>query len=319
VLHGGTGNMVSAETWIWNGSWTRAADGPARTFHAIAWDRSGQLVIFGGTDQNAVKQNKSFAWDGAQWVQLAGTDATGRFDHTMGPDVAPGQLLMYGGQGPLGVNRELWQRAAGGWTLLTNASAQRAQGVRFTFDPIANVVVSSGGDLNANDTFAWNGTTWSPIGDGFVRTDHVQDYDAARRRIVAFSGTAGPATNDTTEFDGTSWTRLDIAGALPPIRTRAAGFYDPIRHELVIMGGAMGATFLDDTWVLRWESATPDDACDGTDLDGDGVTGCADPDCWARCTPRCAPGATCDPDDPKCGDGVCNPELETPELCPDDC
>ena len=39
-------------------------------------------------------------------------------------------------------------------------------------------------------------------------------------------------------------------------------------------------------------------------LDGDGLRGCADPDCWASC------GA--------CGNGTCDP-LETCSSCPSDC
>jgi cysteine-rich repeat protein len=320
VLHGGTGAAVLNETWIWNGAWTQVANGPDRTFHTIAWDRDGQLVMFGGTDQTAIRRAESFAWDGTQWNQLGGTNATARFDHVMGPGVVPGQLMMYGGQNATGINVELWQRDAAGWQLVTNdATPLRVQNVRFTFDPIANAMFSIGGDINSHKTFSWNGSAFTETGEGLVRTDQVQDYDPARRRIVVFSGTAGPATNETNEFDGTTWTRVDVVGSPPPARTRAAGFYDPIRHELVIMGGASGASFRGDTWVLRWQSATPDDACDGTDLDGDGAIGCDDPDCWARCTPRCPPGASCAPGQPQCGDGTCNSDLETHELCPDDC
>jgi hypothetical protein len=63
----------------------------------------------------------------------------------------------------------------------------------------------------------------------------------------------------------------------------------------------------------------------GFDGDGDGLIGCDDPDCWGRCTPLCPPDSTPDwPDDcdtalPHCGDGVCNPNLETQRLCPGDC
>lgn len=96
-------------------------------------------------------------------------------------------------------------------------------------------------------------------------------------------------------------------------------FYDPIRHAVVAFGGFIATGSLGETWLMRWESPTPDEACDGTDADADGLAGCADPDCWARCTPRCMPGTTCDDADPRCGDLICNPYLEDAALCPSDC
>ena len=55
------------------------------------------------------------------------------------------------------------------------------------------------------------------------------------------------------------------------------------------------------------------------DSDFDGLVGCKDPDCSGRCSPFCPPGTTCDDTLPHCGDGVCNPTLESCELCPQDC
>jgi hypothetical protein len=54
-----------------------------------------------------------------------------------------------------------------------------------------------------------------------------------------------------------------------------------------------------------------------TDSDGDGRTGCADPDCWGRCSPLCPPGETCTPGAPHGGDGV-RGAVEDSSICPDD-
>ena len=59
------------------------------------------------------------------------------------------------------------------------------------------------------------------------------------------------------------------------------------------------------TWMLDWVSVDPAENCAlGRDGDGDGLAGCADPDCDVQCA--------------ACGDGVCNP-LESCRLCPADC
>jgi hypothetical protein len=41
-------------------------------------------------------------------------------------------------------------------------------------------------------------------------------------------------------------------------------------------------------------NASTSESCIATeDLDGDGLAGCADADCWFTCTPACPPYATC--------------------------
>ena len=322
VLHGGTSTISEKDTWLWNGVWTKVADGPQRTFHAIASDRAGRILIFGGTDGGGIRQSGTFAWDGSGWspVVIPGAPPDARFDHVMSPDVVAGQVVVYGGVASTGVTVDTWVLEPTGWKMRLLAGVANQQDLRFTYDPIAALVIVVGGSPTTHDTWRWNGMTYTRHGDGLQRVDHVQDWDSARRRIVVFGGADPSNSNETDEFDGETWTKLATGGPLPPKRTRGAGFYDPIRHELVIMGGQQNTTYLGDTWILQWTSTTPDDACDGTtDLDGDRLKGCDDPDCWARCTPRCPPGTTCDPSAPHCGDGVCNPALETPTLCPSDC
>lgn len=76
----------------------------------------------------------------------------------------------------------------------------------------------------------------------------------------------------------------------------------------------------DAVWRLSWDSDTPDEVCElDLDTDGDGLAGCADPDCWLLCTPTCMPGLTCDPAAPHCGDGTCDPAHENCRNCPSDC
>jgi hypothetical protein len=89
---------------------------------------------------------------------------------------------------------------------------------------------------------------------------------------------------------------------------------------VLIFGGLRTQTepVLRDVWQLRWDGgALPDTCRDESDPDGDGLAGCMDPDCDAVCSPRCIAGAPCDL--PRCGDGVCNDQLENCRICPGDC
>jgi hypothetical protein len=134
----------------------------------------------------------------------------------------------------------------------------------------------------------------------------VLTYDRRRQRVVLFGGHSRfRAESDLWEWDGVTWAPRTPSAAPPP-RSGAAGVYDPIHGELIVVGGTLGAgSSLDDLWAARFASVTsPADRCVDVDTDGDGLAGCADPDCSARCA--------------YCGDGTCDP-VESYLICPGDC
>jgi hypothetical protein len=107
----------------------------------------------------------------------------------------------------------------------------------------------------------------------------------------------------------------------PEVIQRPAAAYDAVMAEIVLFGGTGSVLGNDNAriWRHRFSSAAhPADSCLDTDTDGDGLVGCADPDCWGRCQPFCPPRTTCDTSTPHCGDGTCS-ALEDYRLCPADC
>ncbi|MBI4867358.1 MAG: hypothetical protein HY816_10440 [Candidatus Wallbacteria bacterium] len=98
-------------------------------------------------------------------------------------------------------------------------------------------------------------------------------FDSTRQRTVLFGGSAGAAsTNDTWEWDGTSWTLLQADTATPganqPVqRNSHVMAWDSVRQRLVLFGGADNlAASLNDTWErsgTTWTNVQADTATPG--------------------------------------------------------
>jgi hypothetical protein len=129
--------------------------------------------------------------------------------------------------------------------------------------------------------------------------------------------------NDVWELDREHSTWVPVAlGVYPPPATGASLSPSLDGSGVTLIGGqqgvGIGAQYLADLWQLRWDGVHADESCTPPfDADGDGLIGCADPDCWPRCAPLCPPGTTCDQAAPHCGDGRPS-SLESCTLCPAD-
>lgn len=310
-----------------------ATNGPARAHASLAYDAArGVTVMFGG-DNGGNEQQETWTYDGTTWTNhnispSASPDA--RADAGMVYDAKHGEVVLYGGNANSGAFGDTWVWNGTAWTQRTPAhSPPPLTGTSMTYDPIRERVVLFGGIpqgvsiLPSDATWEWDGTDWTqvmvpgPLGREYAS----MAWDPDRRRVVLFGGVVSPLTpaNDTWEFDGTAWAPLPIPTAPSP-RLEATLVPSSDGSALVLVGGSVAANGagLAEAWRLRWQSGAPDDACDQSDFDHDTLVGCADPDCWAVCTPLCPPGAACDPAAPRCGDAQCS-GLETCRSCPQDC
>jgi len=85
-------------------------------------------------------------------------------------------------------------------------------------------------------------------------------YDSNRGRIVLFGGVGGTppysssdALDDTWEFDGVSWRRVDMENT-PPGRWAHTMVYDTVRHRIVLFGGYNVDQQFGDTWEYDGET-----------------------------------------------------------------
>ena len=330
VMFGGVGLGGGRlnDTWIWDGSDWRAAQlavaPPARAEHALAFDTArGRAVLFGGgaVDHSApdgvTRLGDTWEWDGAAWTeQHPRTSPPPRRGHGMAYDAAHGETLLFGGEqrGSLLGDQWIWDGTQ--WTAVALATApQRRTEFSLAYDESRQRVVLFGGQGDAgrlSDVWEWDGASWTDRTPPTVylpaaRTGATMVYDAVRRRVVVFGGQSDTASlNDSWEWDGTIWTPLAPA-MLPSPRHHQAMAYDAARGDAVLFGGDDDSPRpRGDTWFLRYEDPVRSfEACQGgIDLDGDGKTGCEDPDCAGFCA--------------TCGNGACD-AAEDCRLCPADC
>ncbi len=148
--------------WEWDRTkWhhVQTASGPGeRAHHAMAYDSTrGRIVLRGGTRRDKVHPTDTWEWDGTAW-RLAANDGPGPGGaYRMAYDQARAVTVLFGGDTCLW-NGNIWTRVA-----TTNAPLAR-QVHAMGDDPVRARVVMHGGSVdqvNAADTWEWNGATWS--------------------------------------------------------------------------------------------------------------------------------------------------------------
>jgi hypothetical protein len=261
---------------------------PAREDQVMVYDQAhGKVVMFGGRINHfsGTTLSDTWTWDGTDWHQEAGTGPSQRFGAAASYDPIRQQVVLFGG---------------------------------------ADYDVANDRYLDLGDTWIWDGTSWTQ------KTVMVYPpkrhfggiaWDAAREKLVLVGGTTLNTTPhaDAWEWDGQAWTLLALqapfASYQPAVieAPEGAGIY---AFDAAITSGSSLAPTI--AWRLQWNAPIAYDSCSADDADGDGKVQCADPDCWAACSPLCPPGTTCPASGPTCGDGTCGP-VEDCDTCPGDC
>ncbi|MCB9857484.1 MAG: hypothetical protein H6818_17520 [Phycisphaerales bacterium] len=86
--------------------------------------------------------------------------------------------------------------------------------------------------------------------------NHAMAYDSNRQRVVMFGGiTPNGLSNETYEWDGSTWTLAHPGGAgAPSPRAESAMAYDAARGVCVLVGGSDASGPSDETW--EWNGLT---------------------------------------------------------------
>ncbi|MEM6532042.1 MAG: hypothetical protein AAF654_05430 [Myxococcota bacterium] len=213
VLFGGQSRTGAdfGDTWIWNGeSWrlarSESASGPApRRWGRMAYDPvSGRILLGGGCQFDigissgedcgegltaatnfSCLYEKTWAWDGTGWTEVATTGPFPRTNFGMAADPSEG-ILVYGG----GLN-------ASGSCSINNPRTQ------------------------PDDAWRWTGTQWQQVATDLAGNDRIDmAYDHASERIVMMPSTASELS--VWENDGWVPVRDPSPSYDPPNRSDAS-------------------------------------------------------------------------------------------------
>ena len=216
-LTGGAAGATSPSLAAWmqangsaNGCTTGCPSSPGdRSASVTSFDQAtGEVMLFGGLDDSGEGNlNDTWAWNGTTWTQAADAGDAGCTD------------------------------------TCTDAPPPRAAS-SMAYDPASGQLILFGGGQGAgsymNDTWAWNGSTWTQVDDATdpactdtctgspsARTGAVMAFDPTLGKLVLFGGITG--TNDTWTWDGSGWTQ--VADASDPGCTTACTGSPPIERR----------------------------------------------------------------------------------------
>jgi hypothetical protein len=223
VLIGGTQPVTA----VWDGRWVTILQEPNRWAVAGAFDaRRGRFVMHGGGGAAPGQTlGSTLEFDGEHWRQVATGGPGERAMASMAFDTTRNIAMLFGGA-VLATRRvfdDLWEWDGVRWRqiVVTGERPEARMAFGMAYDQARREVVLFGGfstdDHVLGDTWVWNGAQWRRVaGDGpQPRSDGYMAYDAARGVTVLFGGypdeADGRVLGDTWEWDGSRWTRRDMA------------------------------------------------------------------------------------------------------------
>ena len=234
----------------------------ARTSHAMVFDDARQqVVLFGGSASGAL-QNDTWLWDGSAWHQaFPSSNPSPRALFGMAYDAVNQQVVLFGGFSSGGTFlRDTWMWDGSNWTQKFPAN-RPALAHEMSFDSERRQIMLLEAS-SASRTWVWDGNNWTlrtPTSSPPTQGNAAITYDAARQKVVEFSGFfgIGNASGDTWTWDGADWTHLFPHFQPPLWRGGHELVFFAARNQVVLFGGATQAPFpsnlLGDTWI--WDGS----------------------------------------------------------------
>ncbi len=275
VMFGGLAvtNTALDEVWEWDGaSWRfvtpSGASPPARADATLVYDPVNQVSILFGGQRGGTLFNDLWEWNGVAWLQrtpMAPLPAPRRA-HAAAWDVARNRMVITGGLVIGGVSvDDTWEWNRSSWSQPPKSGNWPSPRYRaaFAYDEARALSVMFGGrDATgfAADTWAWNGTGWTPLTPDVVggallgRARAAMVWNRTAQRLVLYGGESSPGMlSDTWAFDGTTWFNQTAPGVVPVARADHGLAFDAKRQQVTLFGGVSQANYvlLNDTWAQK--------------------------------------------------------------------
>ncbi len=169
--------------------------------------------------------------------------------------------------------------SAATWSKLSpSASPGLRHDASMVYDPDSHTLLLFGGVTGDasnptyhNDTWEWNGTTWTNVtpasGNPSARSNAGMAYDPSTQQVVLFGGfhSIPPTTytdlGDTWVWNGSTWTQAATTG--PSARVNVGMAYDQHNNQLILFGGNDRSGNFNDTYEWTgssWTKLSPPDS-----------------------------------------------------------
>ncbi len=249
------------------------------------WSDEATTYVSGFGYNSATRRTEALLWTRPSpatcrsvWTNVTGPGPGPRFAQAMVYDAARSNLVLFGGgpgaTDPDDVSTDTWTFNGTAWTLAATGGPAARDLPAMVYDAARQKVVLFGGRANSvsagtqtflNDTWEWNGTSWTQRTTAHTppaRFRAAASFDASRGVMVVYGGSLQPAAgspvvyNDLWEYDGVDWTQRTIAGPTPGTRFGAAMTFDTVRNISVLWGGLTDSQQFNDTWEYNGSAWT---------------------------------------------------------------
>ena len=274
------------ETWEWTGSrWIErflAHSPSSRAAESMIFDSlRNRVVVFGGR-QAKLNLNDTWSYDGNDWTQIQTASAPSvRELAGAAYDATRDRIVLFGGthqtysadgrtlsETPL---HDTWEFDGTIWRqILTDGPAVTKPSLEY--DPVRKQTIMIGYDTKiATVMYAYDpaAAKWNPLTPATLpacANEGAMTWQSSNNTIL-FTGAVcadSVATEDTYEWDGTNWTKIDLTGFAGRYFGEALTF-DPDHQNAVLFGGApaagvlLAATYIyaDKVWSAIGDLAYP--------------------------------------------------------------
>jgi hypothetical protein len=218
---------TAATGYLINSSTSITATSPAEAAGTV------DVTVTGSAGTSLKTGADQFTYSNSTWYAAAPTTApSARYGYAEAYDPATGQTILFGGfTGSSTYYNDTWDWNGANWVQLSPATSPSSREfAAMAYDPAMNggeLLLFGGynGTSYYNDTWAWNGSTWSQVGNTgdtsctTTCTNSPSDRDGASMaydsanggQLVLFGGYNGAYDNDTWTWNGTTWAQLSPA------------------------------------------------------------------------------------------------------------